>query len=72
MKTYLKKLTILGILAFGLFFVASDSSVSSAASASCSQCSQMADTCRIEYAEGEPGYKWCMRRVENCFRLCNN
>jgi hypothetical protein len=52
MKTYLKKLTILGILAFGLFFVASDSSVSSAASTSCSECSQMADTCRIEYAEG--------------------
>lgn len=74
MKKLVRKLTILGILAVGLFAVGFDSpTLASAASASrCSECSQMADNCRIEYEEGEPGYKWCLKKVENCFRYCSN
>ena len=73
MKILVRKLTFLGILAVGLFAVGFDSTQASAATASkCSECSQMADTCRAEYEEGEPGYNWCMKKVENCFRFCRN
>lgn len=72
MKKLVRKLTLLGILAVGLFAVGFDSTQASAAAASsCAQCSQMADTCRIEYEVGQPGYNWCMKKVETCFRYCN-
>lgn len=73
MNNLVRKLTFLGILAVGLFAVGFDSTSTSASSgSSCAECSQMADTCRIEYEEGEPGYNWCMKKVENCFRFCRS
>lgn len=72
MKKIITKFAILGALAIGIFFTTfnSSSQVSAAtATPKCNQCAELANECNT-YEEGSPGYNWCIRRAENCYRIC--
>jgi formylmethanofuran dehydrogenase subunit E len=74
MKKLVRKLAILGILAFGLFFVAFDSPTQTSAAGilnpSCQSCIEMQSDCNMRCENGEIGCTWCQRKVAQCFSIC--
>ena len=72
MNKMFRKIAILTILTFGLFFAAFDSSSqTSAAAIDCQVCNEMAAECRLYCEDNGPGCVWCTKKVERCYATCS-
>jgi len=71
MKKIFRNFAILGLLGFGIFFAAFDSSSKvRAAYIDCQTCVEMQADCNWRCENGEIGCAMCTKKVDNCFANC--
>ena len=72
MKNIISKVAILSVLAFGIFFVASDNANAASSLGNCQACVEIDSECVLycENGQNSPGCSWCLKRSERCWSVC--